>query len=154
MKFRAAFLITAVVGVLVTGSVSVFGGDHTFVGAAKCKMCHKVQHTSWLQTKHAKATEVAKASADKTFGAECLQCHATNNDESLAGVQCETCHGAGSDYKKMSIMKDREQSIGAGLEIPTQATCERCHDGEDHHTAVVKEDQVNNKEAIHEFKKP
>ena len=32
-------------------------GDHAYVGAEQCKMCHKVQYGSWLETTHAKATE-------------------------------------------------------------------------------------------------
>ena len=34
--------------------------DHAYAGAAKCKMCHKVQYASWEQTSHAKATDAAK----------------------------------------------------------------------------------------------
>jgi hypothetical protein len=54
----------------------------------------------------------------------------------------------------MSVMKNREASVAAGLTIPTQDTCNRCHDGEDHHTPVEKAAQIGNKEAIHEFKNP
>ena len=129
-------------------------GDHEFVGAAKCKMCHKVQYTSWETTKHAKATETAQAGTELEWGADCMKCHTTNSNEELAGVQCEACHGAGADYKKMSIMKDRETAIANGLVIPTQATCDGCHIGNDHSTAMVYEEQLNNKEAIHEFKNP
>ncbi len=142
------------VAVIVVAAAVVSAGDHAFIGAKKCKMCHKAQHASWLNTGHAKATEAAKASTDKAFGPECLQCHATNGDEAMAGVQCEMCHGAGGDYKKKSIMEDREASVAAGLVIPNQEVCNGCHDGKDHHTAVVKADQIGNKEAIHEFKNP
>ena len=34
--------------------------DHAYVGASKCKMCHKVQFASWEQTSHAKALDAAK----------------------------------------------------------------------------------------------
>lgn len=37
---------------------------------------------------------------------------------------------------------------------PTHETCNGCHEGEDHHTRVDEGEQVNNKEAIHEFKNP
>jgi len=67
-------------------------------------------------------------------------------------VQCEACHGAGSDYKKMSIMKDREKAVANGLEIPSQATCNGCHTGDDHSKSVNYDEMVSNKEAIHEFK--
>jgi len=75
----------------------------TAVGAEKCaKMCHKVQYESWLKTKH--ATQEPK-------------------------VDCENCHGAGSDYAKMSVMKDAAASKAAGLIAkPEKAHCtEKCH---------------------------
>jgi hypothetical protein len=133
---------------------NVVAGDHAYVGAEKCKMCHKVQYSSWLETTHAKATEAAKASTDPAFEAACLKCHATNADESLAGVQCEACHGPGADFKKMSIMKDREAAVANGLIIPSQATCDACHQDNGHSKAVVYADNVSNKAAIHEFKNP
>ncbi len=126
--------------------------DHTYIGAKKCKMCHKVQHKSWLETTHAKATDDAKASADQEFTADCLKCHATNADEKLAGVQCEACHGPGSDYKGMKVMKDRDASVAAGLVIPSQATCDTCHTGEDHATKKVLADEIDNTKALHERK--
>jgi hypothetical protein len=129
-------------------------GEHEYAGAAKCKMCHKVQYASWEVTKHAATTDTAKAATDLEFGDDCLKCHATNASEDFPGVQCEACHGPGNDYKKMSIMKDREAAIANGLVIPTQATCDGCHIGNDHATAMVYADQLNNKEAIHEFKNP
>jgi hypothetical protein len=140
--------------VLALASLTAGAGDHAYVGAEKCKMCHKVQYNSWLETTHAKSTDAAKASTDPAFEAACLSCHATNSDESLAGVQCEACHGAGADFKKMSIMKDREAAVANGLVIPTQATCDGCHKDDGHSKAVVYADNVNNKAAIHEFKNP
>jgi hypothetical protein len=129
-------------------------GDHEYAGATKCKMCHKVQYASWETTKHAQATDAAKASTEREFSADCLKCHATNASEDFAGVQCEACHGPGADYKKMSIMKDIEAAKANGLIIPTQATCDGCHTGDDHAKKVVIAEQLDNKEAIHEFKNP
>jgi hypothetical protein len=115
----------------------------TYIGAEKCKMCHKVQYDSWCQTKHAKATEVAKASTKPAFEAACLGCHATNKSETMAGVQCEACHGAGSDFKALSVMKDVEKAKAAGLVIPVQGTCDGCHDGKDHHKKQVFTKEVH-----------
>ena len=127
-------LIVAAVAMFVLGLFAVTASAApTYIGAEKCKMCHKVQYDSWAQTKHAKATESAKAAKNMKFEAACLTCHATNKDEALAGVQCEACHGAGSDYKSLSIMKDVAKAKAAGLVIPAQATCDGCHDGKDHH---------------------
>jgi len=36
-----------------------------YVGEAKCKVCHKDQHASWLETKHAKAYDVLSAEEKK-----------------------------------------------------------------------------------------
>jgi hypothetical protein len=148
------FWVILAVAVIALVASNAAAEDHAYVGAAKCKMCHKVQHASWMETTHAKATEVAKASPDREFSADCLTCHATNASEEFAGVQCESCHGPGNDYKKMSIMKDRETAMANGLVIPTQETCNGCHTGDDHASKVVLADNINNKKAIHEFKNP
>jgi hypothetical protein len=139
---------------LVLASFGVQAADHAYAGADKCKMCHKVQFTSWETTTHAKATDAAKASTDRAYTPECLKCHATNASADLPGVQCEACHGPGEDYKKMSVMKDRDAAIANGLVIPTQATCDGCHVGDDHAKKVSLADNLNNKAAIHEFKNP
>jgi hypothetical protein len=151
---KKQILWIAIVLAVVAVSSSAYAGDHEYVGADKCKMCHKVQYASWEGTKHAKATEAAKASTEREFSADCLKCHATNASEDFAGVQCEACHGAGNDFKKMSIMKDLDAAIANGLVIPTQATCDGCHTGADHAKKVVMADNLNNKDAIHEFKTP
>ncbi len=124
-----AAMVLATVGLLALAA----SAEPTYIGAAKCKMCHKIEYDSWAQTKHAKATDDAKASTKWKFEAACLTCHATNKDEAMAGVQCEACHGAGSDYKSLSVMKDLAKAKAAGLTIPTQETCNPCHDGKDHH---------------------
>ena len=151
---KNTLLTVLAVAVVALVSVSAQAQDHEYVGAAKCKMCHKVQFGSWEATTHAKATDEAKASTDREFSADCLKCHATNASEELPGVQCEACHGAGNDFKKMSIMKDVEKAKANGLVIPTQATCDGCHTGDDHAKKVVMADNLSNKDAIHEFKNP
>lgn len=72
----------------------------TAVGAEKCKMCHKLQYESWAASKHAAATPK---------------------------LDCEGCHGPGSDYMKMSVMKDPAAAKAAGLVTPAQADCAKCH---------------------------
>lgn len=148
---RGILCAVCIAVVMVAATVSI-AQEHEYVGHDKCKMCHKVQHGSWMETTHAKATEAAKNATDREYSAECLSCHATNSTEDLPGVQCEACHGPGSDYKKMSIMKDREKSIANGLIIPSQELCDTCHVGDDHAPAVNYEEMVDNKDAIHEFK--
>jgi hypothetical protein len=156
-KRRIISMRKLVIGLVAVAVVSMsaavlFAADHAYVGADKCKMCHKIQHTSWLETFHAKATDNAKASTARKFEPACLKCHATNGDEAMPGVQCEACHGAGADYKSMTIMKNLEQAKAAGLVVPTQETCAKCHTGQDHSKAVKLDEQKANKKAIHEFK--
>ena len=144
-------IATGIVAVALAG-IALADGP-TYVGAQKCKMCHKVQYNSWMETHHAKATEIAKKGAEgRSFEPSCLKCHATNADENLPGVQCEACHGPGSAYKKMSIMKDLEKAKANGLKDVTQATCDGCHTGDDHSHKVVFADKINDKSALHEFK--
>jgi nitrate/TMAO reductase-like tetraheme cytochrome c subunit len=116
----------------------------------KCKLCHKVQYTSWAATPHAKAFDVLKP-ADRT-NKECIQCHVTGGRTDLPGVQCEACHGPGSDYKAISVMKDKAKAVAAGLKIPTEKDCVVCHNkksptfkGFNFAEAVKK---------VHEHKKP
>ncbi len=101
---------------------------HDFVGAKKCKICHKEEFASWEQTSHAKAWTVLKPEEQKNE--ECIGCHSTGTtakDVFLEGVQCEACHGAGADYKKKKIMKDTEKAMAAGLVIPDSTLCLTCH---------------------------
>ncbi len=72
----------------------------TYVGAAKCKICHKVQDASWAESAHAKRTPP---------------------------LDCEGCHGPGSEYKSLKIMKDLEAAKAAGLVIPDKTFCVQCH---------------------------
>lgn len=132
---------------------------HTFIGTKKCGMCHKKdtvgkQLKIWQGSKHAnafktlqsaKADSIAGAKGIKTKAAEtpeCLACHTTGHDLDAKmlgkyfkveeGVQCETCHGAGSSYKKKSIMKDHAKSVAAGMveykdKKAVEARCLTCH---------------------------
>lgn len=122
-KVLISFLVVLVVGVIV-----VFSEGHKYIGDGKCKMCHMKQYKSWQQTKHAKAFDALKPEEQQKE--ECVQCHVTGykeTEELLKNVQCEACHGPGSDYKDIKIMKDKEKAIAAGLIIPNEETCKKCH---------------------------
>lgn len=130
--------------------------EHEFVGAAKCAICHKKpeqgeQFRIWQESKHAKAFETlgtpeAKEQAAKlgienpqTSG-KCLKCHSTAYGFTEAmvtdaipaeeSVSCESCHGPGKDYMKKSVMEDPDAAIEAGLVIPDEKTCQKCHNAE------------------------
>ena len=123
-------------------ATSVYSEDFTFTGAKKCKMCHKGEkkgnvYEKWEGSPHAKAFETLKTKGEEK-NPKCLECHVTGFNSSgykigdakaaeFEGVQCESCHGAGSAYKAMSIMKDKNKSIEKGLIIPTEEVCKKCH---------------------------
>jgi len=126
---------------------------HDFVGVKKCSLCHKTdkqgsQFKIWEDSPHAKAYDTlgmpeAKALAaklgiaDPQQSGKCLRCHSTayafgedkvtENIPVEEGVSCETCHGPGKDYMKITTMKDRAKAVQAGLVIPGEATCLKCH---------------------------
>ncbi len=129
-----------------------------YVGAEKCAgACHKSESQGnqleiWKGTKHSKAYEtlttpkadsLAKLKGLTTAAVEspeCLKCHTVQSDASSFtetfnikdGVQCETCHGPGSEYKTISIMKDRDKATANGLIIHTEKElfCVKCHNSE------------------------
>jgi hypothetical protein len=128
-----------------------------YVGAESCaKLCHKTekqgsQLSIWEESSHAKAFQVlaspkalevgkAKGIDNPQQSNACLKCHVTGHGVSddlkdakfshEEGVGCEACHGAGSLYKKRSVMKDRDAAVAAGLVIPDEKTCLKCHNKE------------------------
>lgn len=105
-------------------------GEATYLGAAKCKMCHMKQHGTWMKMKHSKAIESLTAEEQKN--PECVKCHVTGYGQAggfesmektptMANVQCEACHGAGSLHMK-SKKEDKKTTInGKGID------CRECH---------------------------
>jgi len=132
----------------------VEAAKYDYVGHKKCKICHKTEHDSWMETVHAKAWDALKPEEQKK--AECIGCHSTGKDkdgELLTGVQCEACHGPGSAYKSQKIMKDKELAIANGLIMPTAETCEGCHNKKSPTFKGFKfEEAVKNMKAMHVMK--
>jgi hypothetical protein len=133
--------------------------EHRFVGAAKCKTCHKKeligeQYAVWLRGPHHRAYETLKRPESDRISAElgfsgpaveqafCMRCHTTAHKipaeriaypvPAEAGVQCESCHGPGRDYRKKKIMSDPDEARRRGLwEAETDASiCTACHNSE------------------------
>jgi hypothetical protein len=114
----------------------------TYIGASKCKMCHKGEkngniYEAWEASAHANSMKILVEKGEDKNPA-CLACHTTGYgaggygaegmvEAELGSVGCESCHGAGSEYKSMKVMKDKEASLAAGLLIPNEATCTKCH---------------------------
>ena len=142
-KISGITLLTAITLLFTFSNYSnIFAGDGSkFEGVKTCSMCHKKAEVGeqlkiWQGSKHANAyktlqTEEADKIAMEKHGKkaveakECLSCHAVGYDVDASlkgkkfkveeGVQCESCHGAGSKYKKKSIMKDHAKAVAGGL---------------------------------------
>lgn len=138
----------------------VLVADHQFIGASRCKTCHRKeedgnQFAKWEASKHAgafatlasaKAKEIgaAKGIADPQTDAQCLKCHVAGYNAPAAmlgekydkaeGVSCESCHGAGGDYYKKATMEGIAAGTippaSVGLVTPNQQTCTGCHNSE------------------------
>ncbi len=138
-------------------SVNESGGPYKYVGVDKCaNVCHKGdskgrQLEIWQDSKHSQAykdlqtpaaDQTAKDKGYSTPAAEtpqCLKCHVLGKDidptelddsfDKTQGVQCETCHGPGSEYKKLSVMKDKQAAMDNGLVMHTEGEsfCKTCH---------------------------
>jgi len=141
-------IISTIVFILILSSQ-----EFTYVGVGKCKICHKSekqgkQFPIWEESIHSKSfialsSPEAPARAQEmgvenpTDSPECLKCHAPLFEKSPEfkeeGVTCEVCHGPASAYKKLSIMKSREESVKNGLIVygsseATKKQCLTCHE--------------------------
>jgi cytochrome c553 len=136
--------------------------QYDYVGVKMCGMCHKkaedgAQLKKWEEGPHSKAYETLKSEESNKIAKEmgydkpavevddCLKCHVTGHDADEErfgsmfkieqGVQCEGCHGPGSEYKKMSIMKDHAKAVAAGMrefknDEDIKELCLECHNEE------------------------
>jgi RecJ-like exonuclease len=128
-----AFALVIAAGSALMGQEKETKVEHQYIGVKKCAICHKKDgiYPSWQETPHAKAWDALSEEQQKDE--KCIACHTTGTDaegELLTAVQCEACHGPGSDYKSMSTMKDLEKAKAAGLILPDETTCMKCHDQE------------------------
>ena len=141
-------LLLSIIGIFLIFFISLFSQEFTYVGAGKCKICHKTekqgkQFPLLEERKHSKSFAALTTEEIKTKvpnapeNPECLKCHAPLFEKATEfkeeGVTCEVCHGPGSVYKKLKIMKSREESIKNGLIVyeSTEAIkkqCLSCHD--------------------------
>ena len=114
--------------VILTLAGITFAAEPSYVGGAKCKMCHMKQFKVWEGTKHAKAFDALKPEEQKD--PKCIKCHTTGPEGKIQNIECEACHGAGSEYKAAPIMKDKEKAKAAGLILGDEQTCKKCHNEE------------------------
>jgi len=141
------FLRAAVISLAAAASPA--GNGASYVGAERCKLCHRSVYQSWAVTPHAMAA--APAGGEE----RCLPCHATG-EKRLPAVQCEACHGPGSNYSPPEVMIDPEKAALAGLVRPSLVVCERCHENDEpgHRGSLVMPERNEWRRWIHEVKNP
>jgi hypothetical protein len=141
---KRVIAICLAIAVFVALSVSLAaaaeGAKPTYIGSAKCKMCHISQHKTWAASKHAAAVSVLKPEELKK--ADCMGCHTVGFDAATGAaaeeaVGCESCHGPGSIYgvkenmSKEKVKADPEAAkkfwMANGMVKPGEATCKGCH---------------------------
>lgn len=156
---KPATLAVTAVSFLLLSAPAWAGGEHEYVGVAKCKTCHKKelignQVAAWTASFHKGAFETLKneesAAIALARGIEgpaheadaCLGCHTTGYGlpadrfaydlDPADGVQCEACHGPGRDYRKKKIMSDPELAREKGLwdAENDSAICIACHNAD------------------------
>lgn len=118
---RLAWLKALVVALASTAALEALPAK--FVGAERCRLCHRDVYRSWLETPHARTETVSLGRG------ECARCHQTSEALGFRGVQCEACHGAGGNYWPPEVMIDPEKAALAGLRTPTESVCRQCHPG-------------------------
>jgi hypothetical protein len=152
---KSSIMLIVIAAVIMSGFL--LSEEFTYVGAAKCKICHKTEKRGnqikiWQETKHSQSfeylkTEEALAAAKKralevhpTEATDCLKCHGPLHEKApelkTEGVTCEVCHGPGSAYKSLKVMKDREEAVKKGLIVygtpeARKKLCLTCHTSEE-----------------------
>lgn len=159
-KINCLVLSGIILILFVTADINFSRSKYKYVGVNTCVgACHKSEEQGnqlsvWQNSAHSKAyltlltlfaDSIASAKGYGTPASEtpqCLKCHVLGKeiDESelsgsfdkAQGVQCESCHGPGSEYKKLSVMKDKERAMSNGLIIHTEKEkfCIQCHNQE------------------------
>lgn len=148
---KALLLMVIVISIVFISRL--FSQEFTYVGAEKCKICHRTakqgeQFPKWEASKHSKSiqaltTDQAKEIAQQagvenpSESEKCLRCHGPLFKKAPElkeeGVTCEICHGPGSAYKKLSIMKNKEEAKKNGLILygsqdNIKKQCLTCHE--------------------------
>lgn len=161
IKIFYLFLVLNILNiVLFFSDISRSQSKFKYVGVNTCiGACHKTEAQGnqleiWRNSKHSnafialqndRADSIALSKGFLAPAAEsqqCVKCHTLgkNIDESellnsfdkSQGVQCESCHGPGSQYRKNSVMKNKDYAVSKGLIIHSEKEkfCIQCHNEE------------------------
>ncbi len=136
MRTTLRIMLSLVILILIAMGIGTIqkasGQESTYVGVAKCKLCHFKQHNIWNKSKHSKAFEVLKPKEQEN--SRCLNCHVTGYRDTqqvgaeMVGVQCEACHGPGSLFIKIHAKGDKEGARKASMIArPDPESCKTCH---------------------------
>ncbi len=126
------------------------GGRPTYVGAARCKMCHMPQFRAWEAGAKSKTWDRIKDAADRD---KCVACHTTGAGQpggftsaeatpNLTGVQCESCHGPGSAHVALPA-SNREHAARAATINKFITDCRSCHNPHIMDTAAAARDTAS-----------
>ncbi len=107
-------------------------GSLSYLGAEKCRECHKRNFVNWKKTKHSNAFKALKEEV-QDYNPDCVICHTLGYEyisgfvdgghtPQLSNVQCENCHGPGSGHAAEPAKNT--------LLIPVENVCLRCHTDE------------------------
>lgn len=157
LLFLVLYLLTIVLFITDTSSSQ---SKYKYVGVNTCiGACHKTEAQGdqleiWRNSKHSnafftlqtkRADSIALSKGFLTPAGEtqyCVKCHTLGKEidekellssfDKSQGVQCESCHGPGSEYRKNSVMKNKDKAVSKGLIIQTEKEkfCIQCHNNE------------------------
>jgi hypothetical protein len=131
MMKKFAFLVV----MTVLASTVLLSQTPTYVGSAKCSICHRTesqgrQYPIWQASKHSQSVaalsspEAAKKAQamgvqNPASSPACFKCHEPLAEKApeikAEGMTCEVCHGPGSEYRKLNVMKDKALAVKNGL---------------------------------------
>ncbi len=113
----------------------LFAGDSTrihgvYVGAARCKDCHRPEYEQWRTTPHASAYKTL-LDAHRHYQPRCVVCHTVgfgtahgyrvgDPKDTLVNVQCEVCHGPAGEHVRSPSAANVRRKVP-----PT--VCLECH---------------------------
>ncbi len=159
-----ARLVAVLLALLCSGITAAQPTEPVYVGVRVCARCHSGagmgnQFSVWFDSAHSRAyaalarpeaREIARRSGireDPQTTFTCLGCHSSGaqaepwqKDETFHvkdGIQCESCHGPGSEYMSEQVMRDPTVAMMAGLRMPDEQWCMRCHKERGSHDAVL-----------------